>query len=112
MKQYTGRPEKYEQLAHTPRDTNKIAETPGLTLASQYVFRTRFDAATGQTVEERYEEPVYCRTCHEMLWTDSPDAHPWSTGNPKHFLHKDGGFVMMLCHDCGYRAASPPPKVV
>jgi hypothetical protein len=103
MKQYTGRPEKYEELAHTPRDTGSIAAVPGFYLASQFVVRTRFDASTGQTVEERCEEPVYCGTCHELLWSDSP--RPKSVGSPQQLVHKDGNFVMMLCHACGYRAA-------
>jgi rubrerythrin len=110
MKQYTERPEKYEELAHTPRDTDSIAAVPGFYPASQFVFRTRFDASTGQTVEERYEEPVYCRTCHELLWSDS--RRPKPIGSPQQLVHKDGSSVMMLCHACGYRAApTPPPRL-
>jgi hypothetical protein len=108
MKQYTGRPEKYEELSHTPRDTDSIAAVPGFYPASQFVFRTGFDASTGQTVEERYEEAVYCRTCHELLWSDSPRPKP--IGFPQQLVHKDGSSVMMLCHACGYRAAPTPPS--
>jgi hypothetical protein len=40
MKQYTGRPEKYEELAHTPRDAGRIAPVPGFKqLVSMYFAR-------------------------------------------------------------------------